>query len=208
MRAFAKGMTLLVMAGVLCSCAVVSLKETWRNPTIQPHRVHKLVVVTVGKKDSNRRVYEEVIAAELNKRGVAASTGFSLVPGEDKMDWPILEEALRKVAVDSVITVQTTGVEKQTVVQPYYSSTYPGYWYPPAFPSWSLYGYYGASMYYEPPYISTYELATIQVNLFDTQSGKLIWAATLESSEPGKVTEVSKELADVIAKELVKENLI
>ncbi|MBJ6723878.1 DUF4136 domain-containing protein [Geomesophilobacter sediminis] len=207
-KIFSGFLSLILAISLLSSCASTTLRDTWSNPAFHGYKVHKLVVVSLGKKDPNRRVYEEVIAAELNKRGIAAVTGHNLLPAEERLDWPTLEGALKRASADSVLTVQTVRVEQQTIVQPGYTSTYPGYWYPPAFPSWSLYGYYGASMYYEPPYVSTYDLATIQVNLFDMGTGKLIWAATAQSSEPERITEVSKELADIVREQLAKAGLL
>jgi len=208
MRAIWNGFIMFFVACSLCSCASTSLKETWRNPAVQAHRIHRVAVVSFGKTDPSRRVYEDVIASELNKKGVHAVPGYTLIPGEGKMDWATLEAALRTGAAEAVLTMQTLKVQQQTVIQPGYTSTYPGFWYPSAFPSWSLYDYYGASMYYEPPYVSTYELATLQVNLFEVKSGKLIWAATLENSDPGKVIEVSKDVARIVSEALAKEGLI
>jgi hypothetical protein len=48
----------------------------------------------------------------------------------------------------------------------------------------------------------------MQVNLFDARSGKLLWAATLQSDEPEKVVPVAKELAGMVAESLAKQGLI
>ena len=204
MRWLLKLLSLLFIASSLCACATTTLKDTWRNPAVAKVRVHKLVVVSIGKKDANRRIYEEVIASELKQRGLEALAGYQVLPGDAKLDTPMFQSALNKVAAEAVLTVQTMKVERQTVVHP---GTYPGYWYPNEFPSWSLYGYYDA-MYYEPPYTSTYDLATIQVNLFETGSGKLIWAATLQSIDPGQTIAVSKDVARIVAEELTKAGMM
>ena len=61
---------------------------------------------------------------------------------------------------------------------------------------------------YGPAYISSYDVATIQVNFFGTATGKLLWAATVSSSEPENIVSVAKDLAEMIAKSLLKEGLI
>ncbi|HEY5513736.1 MAG TPA: DUF4136 domain-containing protein, partial [Geomonas sp.] len=61
---------------------------------------------------------------------------------------------------------------------------------------------------YGPTYVSTYDIATIQVNIFDTSTGKLLWAATLKSTEPENVISVAKDLARIVTQKLVKEGLI
>jgi hypothetical protein len=203
-----KALGLLLAAALFCSCASVSLDETWRNPGFKAGRLQRVLVVSITKKDSSRRVYEDMLASELSRRGVETVAGYTLIPDTGKADWNELQKAVKKAATQAVLTVQTIKVERQTTVQPGYIDPYPGRWYPEAFPSWDLYGYYGSMSNYGPTYITTYDVATMQVNLFDAATGKLIWAATLQSSEPEKVVAVGKDLARLVAERLAKEGLI
>jgi hypothetical protein len=111
--------------------------------------------------------------------------------------------------VDAVLTMQTVRVEEQVNVQRgyLYPDYYPWPWYPGA-PLLSLDEDYGMAPFYEPPYITTYEVASIQVNLIGAQTDSLIWAANLQTSEPGKVVTVSKDLARLVVQALVKAGLI
>ena len=199
---------ILLAAALLSSCASVSLVDKWRNPGVHTARIQKALVVSITKKDSNRAVYEDLFVNELAAHGVVAVASHTLMPSNAKPERAILDEAVKKSAADAVFTAQTIKVERQTTVQPGFTSTYPGYWYPEAFPTWDLYGYYGSMDAYGPAYISSYDIATIQVNVFDTSSGKLLWAATFQSSEPEKVISVAKDLADKVAKALQKEGLL
>ena len=200
--------TLLLITAMLCACATVSLDDTWRNPGLHVTRLKKVLVVSITKKDSSRKIYEEMLASELAKHGVDAVVGYTLIPEDGKASWSVLESAMKKSAAQAVLTVQTIKLQQQTVIQPGYVTAYPGVWYPEAFPTWDLYGYYGSIQNYGPAYISTYDIATMQVNLFDAVSGKLLWAATLKSSEPEKVTSVGKDLSRKVVKALIKEGLI
>ena len=165
-------------------------------------------MVSITKKDDNRAVYEDVMASELGKHGVEAIASHTLMPSGAKTQRAQLDEAVKKSGADAVLTVQTVKVERQTTVQPGYTATYPGYWYPEAFPTWDLYGYYGSIDAYGPAYISSYDVATIQVNVFDTAGSKLIWAATFTSSEPEKIVSVAKDLAHLVAESLAKQGLL
>ncbi len=193
---------------VLASCAATSLIDTWRNPTLTGRRYNKLLVVNITRSENSRRVFEDVISAELGQQGVTAVPGYTLIAKEEKTNKEVMERAVKTSGVEGVLTIQTVKVEQQTSYQPGYIESYPNFWYPPAFPNWNLYGYYGSTTYYEPPSTYMYEVATIQANLFDVASGKLIWAATLQSSEPGNVTSVSKDLTRLIIEKLTKEGLI
>jgi len=199
----------LWLASMLCSCASATLVDTWRNPDLRAPRLQKVLVVSITKKDANRRVYEDMLASELSRRGVQAVAGYTLIAGDSLPDWSVLDRSVKKAGAQAVLTVQTIKVEQQTTVQPGHVMTYPGYWYPQAFPRWDLPGYYGSmAQYYGPSYVTTYDVATMQVNLFDAGSGKLLWAGTVESSEPENVTAVGRDLARKVVKSLAREGLI
>jgi len=208
MRQLLKIALLIFSTSLFCSCASTSLVDTWRNPSLRPERLQRVLVVSITKKDSNRRVYEETLSSELSRRGVQAVAGYTRFPTGERIDWDKLDNAVKNAEAQAVITVQTIKVEQQTTIQPGYVGSYPGYWYPDAFPVWNLHGYYGSMAHYGPSYISTYDIATMQVNLFDALSGKLLWAATFTSSEPEKVISVGKDLARMVVESLVKEGFI
>lgn len=206
MRQILKLIPLILLVPILSACASVSVVDTWRNPDVQPARLQKVLVVSITKSDATRRVYEEMLASELSRRGVQAVPSHTVING-DRASWKVLEGAMKQVAAQAVLTVQTIKIERETVVQPG-TATYPGYWYPPAYPSWDLYGYYGSMAHYGPAYVSTYDVATMQVNLFDAATGKLLWAATVESSEPERLTDVGEDLARAVVKQLSRQGLI
>jgi len=206
MRSNLKLAVLLLATTLLCSCSSVSVVDTWRNPGIRHARLQKTLVVSITKKSSNRAVYEDVLAGELTKKGLPAVASHTLMPSGAKTEREALDRAVGKIGADSVLTVQTLKVERQTTVQPSYVNTYPGYWYPEAFPTWDLYGYYGSMA--GPTYISSYDVATMQVNVFETTSGKLLWAATVTSSEPENVITVARDLAEKVYQALAREKLL
>lgn len=208
MRIISRLTGLFLAITTLASCASISMVDSWHNKAIQKPRMQRALVVSITRKSSDRTVYEDILASELAKRGIAAIPNHTIEPPGAKIDRATLDAAVKKSRADSVFTVQTTKLERQTVVQPTFATTYPGYWYPPAFPDWDLYGYYGALNAYGPTYISTYDIATIQVNLFDTSTGKLTWAATFKSSEPENVVTVAKDLAREVVEALTREGLL
>lgn len=201
-----KIISLVIVALFLSSCASTTLIDAWKNPGVASQKFHKLLVISIAEKGSTRRVYEGVLVGELIQRGVDAVPGHKILKGDEKVDQQVLEKAVKEAGSDAVLTLQTVKVEKQTAVEPAYA--YPGYWAPYDFPSWNFYRYYGAAPFYETPYLSTYEVATILVSLFDGQTGKLLWAATIQTSEPAQVLSVSKDVAQIVVLALIKNGLI
>ncbi|HJV67170.1 MAG TPA: DUF4136 domain-containing protein [Geomonas sp.] len=199
---------LLLLSVTLSSCASVSMVDTWRNPSLQALKLKKVLVVSITKKETSRIVFEDMLSSELNRRGVEAVAAHTMIPAVSRSDWNMLSKTVKDTSAQAVLTLQTIKVVQETVIQPGYVTTYPGHWYPEAFPAWDLYGYYGSMANYGPAYVSTYDVATMQANLFDARSGKLLWAGTLESDEPEKVVPVGKELARLIVESLAREGLI
>jgi hypothetical protein len=201
-----------LVAMFLASCATTSLVDTWRNPDMPAVKgYHKLLVSSTGRDINERQVYEDVMVAELRQHGVEAVASYPLMRTGERDRGKALDSAVKQSGSDAVLSVRTTMVEQKTSVVPGYVSGYPGYpdfWYPPAFHEWNMNGYYGTRMLYEPPTIIAYTVATMQVNLFDVASGKLTWAASLETTEPGKVLAVSRDVARIVVEKLKKLGLI
>lgn len=213
---------------VLCSCSAISLVDTWRNPTARAGRVQKVLVASFDKNAENRRVYEDIVVGEFSRRGIQAVPAYSLTAGNRPPNRRALLQMGSKEGADGVLIVQTVRVERQTSVQPGYISSTPDYYYPRFYPGWGSYGYggygygyggyrgygyggygpYGGTTWYEPPTSVTYDVATIQANLFTAPEGNLVWAATMETMEPGRVVKVAKELAQILLKSLGKEGLL
>ncbi len=199
---------LTVTATLLCGCATTSLVDSWRNPGLTGRKPQSILVVGNFKKFEDRRIYEDIIANALGRKGLKAIPSHTVFKSDMKIDRQSVKQAVGETGADAVLIMRTVRVEHQTVLHPGYMTAYPDYWYPPAFPSWDLYDYYDSMTYYEPPDITTYVVAHIQVNLFDARSGKLLWAAAVESSEPGNTVTVSKDMAHIIVQSLDKEGLI
>ena len=114
MRTILRSALLFPLVALLCSCSSISVVDTWRNPNLQPARLHKVLVVSITRKDSNRAVYEDVLASELAKHGVEAVASHTVMPGDLKGEATILDQAVKKAAAEAVLTVQTIKVERQT----------------------------------------------------------------------------------------------
>ena len=59
-----------------------------------------------------------------------------------------------------------------------------------------------------PGYVITDTIATIQTNIYDVTSGKLIWTGNSETFNPEDVRTVVRDIAKAIGAELRKEGLL
>ncbi|SNB46786.1 DUF4136 domain-containing protein [Geobacter sp. DSM 9736] len=224
MKRFAAKMAWVVLASLLLtSCATISLVDSWRTPTPYGKRYGRVLVTSLVPEAETRRVYDEIVAAELQRRGVEAVPAHNFFPGKARPNRQSLQKAVKQSQADALLMIQMVRVEQQTDVMPGYMSIFPDPWYDRFTPRWGYgpyhgynygsyyspnYGSYGFSTYYEPPSIVHYEVATMQANLFDAASGYLVWAGTMETMEPGRVVKIAKDMGKIISESLTREGLM
>lgn len=195
---FLKIVSLIFMLAFLSSCAATSLVDTWHNPDITIPKHHsKLLLVYIPKHEINSRLYEDVLANELNRKGVVTVPGYSIFPDEKKVNKVTMEKGIKESGADAVLTMQTKWIEKQTSEKPALMDIFPG---------WDDID--PGTLYDAELVTITYEVANIHVNFFDGNSGKLLWAATIRTSEPSNRVSVSKTLATIVVDSLIREGLI
>ena len=202
---FLKFLSVLIATIFVSSCASTYVVDTWESPKVTGQKLQKLLVISIAKNAGISRTYEDVLVAELQNQGINAIPGYKIKG--DKTDRETIDDMVKSVGADAVITVQTTGVERRTNVQPGYITNFGGLY---DYPYRNPYGFYGAglSTMYEPPVVSSQNLATLLVSLFEGKSGNLVWAASVQTEEPGQVVSVSKELARIIVEGLTKKGYI
>jgi hypothetical protein len=203
-----KLMGLIFITMLLTSCALTYLADTWHNPNMTFLRHHKLLLVYISKNETTCKVYEDYLAGELRRRGIESVAGHAIFPMGKRVNSQTIAKGVEESGADAVLTMKNIGALRQTSLPPDNADIYKNYWYPGSFLRWDLYGYMDGASYYESPYISIYEIAKIQVNLFDVQSGKLQSATTIQTAEPENVPSVSKELSTIVINSLINEGLI
>ena len=201
---------------LLSSCSAISMVDTWRNPAAGTPRIQKVLVASLDKNAENRRVIEDILVGEFSRSGIQAIPSYTVLAGNRRPNRRALLQTGSREGADGLLLVQTVRVERQTEVQPGYISSSPDYYYPRFSPGWGGYGLggyrgygpYGGTTWFEPPRAYSYNVATVQVNLFTAPQGIMIWAASMETLEPDRVVKVTKELAELLKESLGKEGLL
>ncbi len=202
---------------VLTGCASVSLVDSWKDAGMPAKPYQKLLIVGVAEKMQMRQVFEEVFAAEIRKKGVTAIRSYLVMGVGEKPSRASLEEAVRRSGADGVITTRLVSLKKDTEVRTGYVMTAHGYTNgrfndPTVFPA-DLYGFYGATVSYATFYhqsvdVTMSTVATIETNLFDAGTGRLVWSGTTSAVKPEGIITVSSELAQVVIRAMAGDGLI
>jgi hypothetical protein len=195
----------MVMA-VECA-AGTTFSSKFRNPEAGPlnFKGKKVVALVMSEDESIRYASEDALARELTARGAVGIPAYTLIPKELTRDKAKAKEFVDKAGVVGVVAMRVAG--KDTEV----SSTPGGYWGGANYSSfWAGGGYYGWAWggVYEPSYVRTDTVVSIEILVFSLGQDKLAWAGRSETVNPKKVGPLIKDLTGKVASELKKEGLI
>jgi hypothetical protein len=212
-------LVLLVLQAVLTitGCASVSLENSWKDPAISNRQYRNILVVAIVEKQQMRQVFEEVFAEEIRKRSATGTASYSLTGVTDKPSRAALEDAVKKSGADAVITARMVGLKKDTDARTGFVMTDRGfsnvnYSGAEVYPTNYLDFYGGAVSYasFEHQAVSVTKSIrmTVESNLFDTGTGKLVWSGASDAVDPQGIITISKGLAERVIKALAQDGLL
>jgi len=191
---------LLVMS--LTGCASLSLQHAAKDATLPAKQYKKLLIVGITDVSQRRQVFEEVLATELQKRGVAAIPSYTITGVTGKLTWAAGEEAVRKTGADGAITTRMVALKKDTSVNTGFVMTDHGF-----ADGYGVHVTY-ATFIHQPVEVLLSTKMAIETNLFDAATGRLVWTGTSSAVDPEGIITFSRGLAEVVFKEMAKDGLI
>lgn len=205
---FAWSLSVAALGGalLLSGCTSTKFTTTWTAPDVQQLRIEPGATVgalVMYPDASVRRAAEDALAAELSKRGVQGVAAYTLLGETDARDEEAVRAAFRKSGAAAVVVMR--GIGEQTEVDyrapTYYTvPTYSGFWG----------GYYGPgwSTVYEPGYLRTSKIVTVETLVYDLTSNQLVWGGRSRTVDPSKLSSFLREIVDEAAKEMKKAGVI
>lgn len=165
----------------------------------------KIAVLVMSSDAAQRRSAEVYMANDLTNRGAQGLPSYTLI-GLENPDVDYARRRFKEVGVDGVIVLRLVGHEQRVTVDPggYSGSPYRsfGSYYS------SYYAPYVTTMTYTPPSVRTDTEVSIETLIYSLKSDQLIWASTSRTSNPAGLSGLIDEVADAVAKEVVKQGLV
>ena len=189
-----------VAAAALVACGTsTKLTAQWKAPEATGVRFQKVIVAAQMQDQSLRRSLESHMVTRIPN-----STASYEVLSEDETRDPARAKA--KVAAagfDGAVVVRFVGKDRQTTYVP--GTT----WWGPA-PYGSMYGYwgYGWGAVYDPGYLVTDTVVSLESLVFDVTKDKLIWASRSETTNPTSMNDLVNSLIDATIKEMKKQKVL
>lgn len=197
-------LTLLVVAALaLAGCGTTQLVNLWRDPDFHGP-IHDVLVVSMRRDATTRRLWEDSFVAALEKAGAEATPSYrsfpDRVPAEDR-----LRERMQESRYDAILFVRPAGAREEAHYVPGYTSVRPVYWRDPF---WRTYGMAYRRVYY-PGYVERDRVVRLDISLWTTgDDGQLVWAGTSRTLNPSSAAELGDEVSHYVVPELRKADLL
>lgn len=190
---------LSLLAILLCSCAVTSVKSTWKSPHYQGGPVTKVAVLVIEERGMLRQGFENRFINQLRQGGETAIPTFDLLSlPEIKEDKAGAAERLKSAGAEGVIVLRLMDLATYyREIRPgseRYAEMITGY------ENYMWYDYYSiAYMDMSPTYGSLEQKVYLETSLFDLKSGKRLWSGVTESTFKDRVDRMA-EMDVIVAK--------
>jgi hypothetical protein len=207
MRPIVKTIALVALLSVLAQlggCASSSLADVWHDPAYQAPQLRTMLVISVRRDATKRRIWEDAFTAELAEHGVAATSSYSLFadapPDSDQAMATVQANGFEGIMVIRRLPTETSTWHVKGYTTSQQQVRYSRYWQQYR----TYYSYIDHPGYTDS---QTVDIRSIDVTTTGTE-GRLIWSATSRTPDPGSVTGVQKGIASLAIAGLARRGII
>lgn len=198
-----------------CARGPVTL-ATWKDPGYASVSIGRVLIVGVAKKEIHRRIFEDEFVRALGKYNVTAQASYPVFSHENLEDDKAVAVRVKGLGADAVLVARKIDCRREEIVHPGEVVVVPDYRYGRLYP----YPYYYDGWYsfyrqsYQvieyPGYTEQVEIITLETNLYDAKTDKLIWASTTEIqvSDQDRIEGLVKDFIASVVNNLVQEKII
>lgn len=203
--------SIAVFSMLISGCNSTSVSASWLAPEHHARHFDKLLVVGMSSSIAARVTVEDEVVYFLRLQKISAISGSDILPSNRKAipkDKEVIRKNLMDNGFDGVLAISlldnaqsTRYVSGSATYSPV--SMYGGYY-------GSFYSYY-PHMYsnvYQPGYYANSQTVIIQTNLFDVETGDLLWSSQSKTTDPASLDEFANSYARGIVNYLLKRKIL
>jgi hypothetical protein len=191
----------------LAGCQSTTIQSAWFDSGYTGGPMKKIDVVGIGTDVTNRRVLEDIFAQKLGAVGVEGVPGYTVLPDDARVAEAPFSNAIERSGAQGLILVRLLGVDTKTQVSTTVVPAGAG-WGPGWGPGYGPYGGFYGPAWMPVTQVSQYDVASVEVSLYDVKTRRLVWSATTQTMNPQSVAQEAPGFADLIIKQLVARGLI
>ncbi len=192
---------LAFVPSLFAGCASTKIVNEWREPDYIAPRFKKVVVLGISKEAALRRSFEDEFVAQLRAANIQAVPSYQFLPEEGQVPESRLLKAVKQSGADAAIMTRLVRVERRSQVTPGHYDPYPyrGFYH------WYSSGWSG---FYDPPRVYNYDVYTSETSLYDLNRDRLVWAGTVQTTDPGDVSKEIKSYIKTVMEALQERDLL
>ena len=198
------GIFLIFYLLLMTFCASTTLDYVWKDPNYQGGKFNKVLIIGVAKEQANRILFESKFVAELKIYGTDAISSYTIIPSAENLNKATVESKIETLQVDAVLVTQLVNAKQERT----YSTVINRSGRSPGRSGWDANyseGFVkdqGQGSYYQ------YEVVSLETNIYDTQTHKLIWSGWSDTDLEDSVEVAIASLIKAITKSLSNNQLI
>lgn len=189
--------------GIGACASTPSFRSTWKNPDAAPVSLsgQKVLAVVQVRDEAQRRSGEDLLAAEITKRGGQGIASYTLFPSSAReQNEEMARAAAQRAGISGLVLVNMLGSETTVTRESNYDARWRNdlYFRRP----WGAWGR-GWNTMYEPTATVRRDVAVIvETRVYSLEQDKLLWAGTSETMNPDGTGEFMRTLAAGVAAQL------
>jgi hypothetical protein len=197
-------LTLLSLVVVACGPST-EIVSSFKAPGVTQVNYKKVFISALTANNSAKATVENSIANGLANRGIAAVKSLDVFPpdfhasGKDKDDVAVVDK-IKATGCDGILTIALVDKETQTN---YVQGSYPSY-----YGSFRGYYGYGYGSFYSPGYYTEEKVYYLETNIYDVQSGKLVYSTRSKTVSPSSLESFMEGYQKAMSERMVKDGLV
>ena len=184
---------------LVAACASTSIRSAWFDTSYTGGAFRKILVVGIHANIADTRVFEDIFSQKLRAAGVDGVPGYTVLPNGVVPGDPVWNTAVDASGADALLSVRLLRVDTRTQVT---TTLVPG----PMM--WGPYGGWWGPGMVAAPLVTQYDIASVETNLWDVRTRRVVWAATTDTFNPSSVPQETPGFATIIIDQLAARGLI
>lgn len=204
-------LTYIVFVFALLSCSSSKLSFQWKSPEIKSFEANKLLVIGISDNSDSRRLFEQRLTTQLEKRGVVAvksidffDQSFTQVE-QSEADLEKIENQLLEAGFDAIIFSKVVGLESRVTEVYSFNDIHPN--------TESYLAYYAEnqSIFFRELKQETYQVYHSETSLYcicPEKDRELLWRAEIDIVDPQHTNQTIKSYVNVLLNEFKSQQLL
>ena len=205
MNRLAKLMIFLLCVTAVSCAPSTTLVQQWADPSYTDAPASSMVIIAVSDTERRVKIWESAFSTALGRTSVTPVLGSTLVPIGAAAEEEVLMKAIRESNADLVALTRLVSVDREETYIPGSTS-----YYAPASAAYGFYPYYYSSVdvVSTPGYYQTDKIYTLETNVYDVGTEKLIWSGVTETVNPETGQDGATDVAMTIVDDMLKSKIL